>query len=127
MKQEFDRITGFVLISLGLLCLPGANVMAATSATSLSILATNLTSSIQSIATLVTAGSYISGICFALGAIMKFKQHKDNPTQILIGTPISLLLIGAALIFFPSVLKIAASGVFGTTTTSGASGTSTPI
>jgi len=127
MKQEFDRITGFVLISLGLLCLPGANLMAAASATSLTGLATNITSSIQSIAALVTAGSYIAGICFALGAIMKFKQHKDNPTQIPIGTPISLLLIGAALIFFPSVLKIAASGVFGTTATSGASGTSTPI
>jgi hypothetical protein len=32
---------------------------------------------------LITAGSYVGGLGFATGAIMKFKQHKDNPTAVL--------------------------------------------
>ncbi|MCX7116088.1 MAG: type IV secretion protein IcmD [Gammaproteobacteria bacterium] len=86
-------------------------------------MASTITSSFGAIAQLITAASYVAGIGFALGAIMKFKQHKDNPTQIPIGGPISLLFIGAALLFFPSVLQLAGSSIFGTTTTAGASGT----
>jgi len=47
------------------------------------------------------------------GAIAKFKQHKDNPTQIPIGTPIALLFIGAALLFLPTILQIAGGTIFG--------------
>jgi hypothetical protein len=32
------------------------------------------------LAKLITAGSYVGGIGFSTAAIMKFKQHKDNPT-----------------------------------------------
>jgi intracellular multiplication protein IcmD len=36
-------------------------------------------------------------------AILHFKQHKDGPTQIPIGTPISLEFIAAALLFLPTI------------------------
>jgi hypothetical protein len=36
-------------------------------------------------------------------AIIHFKQHKDVPTQIPIGTPISLEFIAAALLFLPTI------------------------
>jgi intracellular multiplication protein IcmD len=39
---------------------------------------------------------------------MKFKQHKDNPTQTPIGTPIALVFIAAALLFLPSILGVTA-------------------
>ncbi|WP_242604576.1 type IV secretion protein IcmD [Legionella fairfieldensis] len=80
---------------------------------SLGEMASNITSSFTSLTKLVTAGSYLAGLGFSIGAIMKFKQHKDNPTQIPIGTPIALLFIAAALLFLPSILGIAGETMFG--------------
>ena len=65
----------------------------------------NVTSNLRNIAYLITAGSYVAGFGFAVAAIVKFKAHKDNPTQIPISMPIVLLFVGAALIFIPSVFK----------------------
>ena len=64
--------------------------------------ATNL-KTLPNIASLISAGAYVAGMGFAVGALLKFKQHKDNPTQIPIGTPIALLFIAAALIFIPAL------------------------
>ena len=76
-------------------------------------MASNITQSFTSLAKLITAGSYLAGLGFSVGAIMKFKQHKDNPTQIPIGTPIALVFIAAALLFLPSILGVAGSTMFG--------------
>lgn len=75
--------------------------------------ATQVTSNVASIARLITAASYVAGMAFAVGAIVKFKAHKDNPTQITIGQPIALLFVGAALIFLPTVFKVSGSTLFG--------------
>ncbi len=40
----------------------------------------------------------IAGIGFIIGSIIKFKQHKDNPTQVSIWVPIALLLTGLTLL-----------------------------
>lgn len=81
-----------------------------------------ITQSFANIAKLMTALSYVGGIGFALGAVMKFRQHKDNPTQIPVGTPIAMLFISSALLFFPSVLSITGQSIFGTTKTAGPQG-----
>ena len=73
---------------------------------------TNL-GNLGNLAQLITAGSYVAGLGFAVGAIVKFKQHKDNPTQSPISTPIALLFISAALMFIPSVFKSAGGTLFG--------------
>lgn len=86
-------------------------------------MATLITQSFESIAKLITALSYVGGIGFSLGAIMKFKQHRDNPTQIPVGTPIALLFISASLLFFPTVLGMTGMSLFGTTETAGPYGT----
>ncbi len=70
-------------------------------------LAAQITSSFSNLTKLITAGSYLAGLGFSVGAIMKFKQHKDNPTQIPVGTPIALVFIAAALLFLPSILGTA--------------------
>lgn len=75
--------------------------------------ASTATQNLRDIARLITAASYVAGMAFAVGAIVKFKAHKDNPTQIPIGTPIALLFVGAALIFIPSVYKVSGSTLFG--------------
>src|SRR3990167_10094628 len=73
--------------------------------------------SMANIARLVTAGAYVAGMAFAIGGIVKFKAHKDNPTQVPIGTPIALIFVGAALIFIPSVFQTAGGTLFGTSGT----------
>ena len=88
-------------------------------AQSLGQIASQVTTSFGQVAQLITAGSYVAGLGFALASILKFKQHKDNPTQIPIGTPIALLFIAAALIFLPTVFGIAGQTVFGSGATYG--------
>lgn len=79
----------------------------------LGAMASNLTKSFTQVAKLITAGSYLAGLGFSIGAIMKFKQHKDNPTQIPIGTPIALVFIAAALLFLPTILGVTGFTMFG--------------
>jgi intracellular multiplication protein IcmD len=94
----------------------------ADSVTDLGSVASTLTGSFGKLAKLITAGAYMAGIGFAMASMLKFKAHKDNPTQIPIGTPIALLFIGAALIFLPNIFGIAGYTIFGGT--SGAGGVS---
>lgn len=82
-------------------------------------LADNVRGNFGALAELITAGSYIAGFGFILASIFKFKSHKDNPTQIPIGTPIALLFIGAAMVFLPSLISSAGSSVFGASGVSG--------
>lgn len=86
---------------------------AAISGPSIGAIASYITSSFSNLAELVTGGSYIAGMGFALSSILKFKQHKDNPTQIPIGTPIAMLFIAAALIFLPTIFGTANQTIFG--------------
>src|SRR5437868_3422271 len=82
-----------------------------------------ITSNFGNVAQLITAGAYIAGMGFGVGAIVKFKAHKDNPTQIPIGMPIALLFVAAALLFIPSVFKASGGTLFGASgTVAGVSG-----
>lgn len=98
------------LVALALFLFSG---VAAASDLTLGGMASSITSSFTSLTELITAASYLAGLGFSIGAIMKFKQHKDNPTQIPIGTPIALVFISAALLFLPSILDVAGATMFG--------------
>ena len=76
-------------------------------------MASKITDSFSNLTKLITGGSYLAGLGFSIGAIMKFKQHKDNPTQIPIGTPIALVFIAAALLFLPTILGVTGNTMFG--------------
>ncbi|HEX3583556.1 MAG TPA: type IV secretion protein IcmD [Thermoanaerobaculia bacterium] len=97
------------------LVLPVASSTATASSSSMSAgdLAEQINGSFTNLTKLITAGSYIAGLGFSIGAIMKFKQHKDNPTQVPIGTPIALVFIAAALLFLPTILGVAGTTMFG--------------
>ncbi|KTD35160.1 hypothetical protein [Legionella israelensis] len=82
-------------------------------ATDLGDMASFIRGSFVALARLLTAVSYIAGLAFIIAAIAKFKQHKDNPTQIPIGTPLALSVIALALVFFPTILGIVGETVFG--------------
>ncbi len=98
----------FVLGTMALAAGTGASVSGG-----IGTVAQNVTSNLSALARLITAASYVAGMAFVVGAIVKFKSHKDNPTQIPIGTPIALLFVGAALIFVPTVFKVSGSTLFG--------------
>lgn len=78
-------------------------------------MASLITQSFANVTKLITGLSYVAGIAFSLSAIMKFKQHKENSTQIPIGTPIAMLFIASALLFLPTVLDVSGQTLFGGT------------
>lgn len=114
-------LSGLSQLSLGLGAYLYTNLVLADDPT-LGNVASTITGSFGQLAKLITAGAYMAGIGFCMASMLKFKAHKDNPTQIPIGTPIALLFIGAALIFLPNIFKIAGYTIFGGT--SGAGGIS---
>lgn len=112
MKNKISSkqaLTRFFAVSLMLF----AGASFADSSLTLGGMASSITSSFADLANLITAASYLAGLGFAIGAIMKFKAHKDNPTQITVGTPIALVFIAAALLFLPSILDVAGATMFG--------------
>lgn len=125
MKTKLQFKNVFAVLISAVICLLFTGVAQADTQT-LGAVAEAMTSAMQNLAKLITAGSYVAGFGFAVGAILKFKAHKDNPTQIPVGTPIALLFIAAALIFLPTLFGVLGQTMFGTTTgVGGVTGVST--
>ena len=76
-------------------------------------MSTGLQDQISSFAGLMITLSYVAGIGFTMASIFKFKQHKDNPSQVPIGTPFAMFAIGIILIFLPAVFAPAGYSIFG--------------
>ncbi len=81
--------------------------------TGLAAISNNITSSFEAIGKLITGVSYISGMAMVVVGIFKFKQHKDNPQQIPMGIPITILSVGILLIFLPSIIAPTGETIFG--------------
>jgi intracellular multiplication protein IcmD len=73
----------------------------------------HITGSFSAFTKCIIACSYIIGLACAIGAILKHKAHKDNPTQIPIGTPILYSFIAISLLFIPTVLFGVGLSLFG--------------
>jgi intracellular multiplication protein IcmD len=61
--------------------------------------------------------SSVAGIGLTAAALVKFKEHKDNPTQVPIGTPIALSFIAVALLLLPTILGPDGVPMFGCSST----------
>ena len=85
----------------------------ATSETSLGELAESVTSSFTNLTIIITGGAYIAGLGFTIGAVLKFKQHRENPTQVPLLDPLTLFGIAAALMFLPSIARREATKLTG--------------
>lgn len=103
----------FVVFAISSAFFAGSALADGSSSTDLGSVADNVTSTFDSMAKLITAASYIAGLGFAVGSILKFKAHKDNPQQITVGVPIALMFVAAALIFLPSMFQVAGNTLFG--------------
>ena len=80
-------------------------------------LSNNISTEILGFSNLMITVGYLAGIGFTIASIFKFKQHKDNPTQVPIGTPFAMFSVGIILVFLPALFKPAAITVFGTSPT----------
>lgn len=105
-RHAFALIAGALLLLLSI-----SNAQAAPQ--NLGDVANNLTLSFSYVSKFITSLGFILGLGFYVASIMKFKQHKDNPTQIPIGTPIALMFIATALAFMPSLLDVIGGTLFG--------------
>lgn len=100
----------FLLPVLSTLAVP---LVYASSSQTLGTLATNVSESFNQIGNLMIGLAYVAGIGFGISSVFKFKQHKDNPTQIPISTPFALLGVSVLLVFLPSLYAPAGATVFG--------------
>lgn len=94
----------------------------ATAAKSLGDVAESVRSTMQNVAALITAVAYVGGIGFAMMGLLKLKAHKDNPTQVPLSQPITLLCIAAGLVFLPALIKTAGQTIWGQQDAVGTSG-----
>lgn len=109
-------------IGVAILLLLPANVFAAS--TGIEGIVEKVTTSLTSVVQLVSMVAYVAGFMFILAAVMKFKQHKDNPTQVPVGTPVSMLVMGAVLMFAGNFIRPLGESIFGADAEAGASNTS---
>ena len=98
------------------------SVKVAAPVTDLGVMATHLGLAFPIFGKLVIATCYVAGIGFGLATAYKFKQYKDNPTQIPIGTPLALFVVSVLLVFMPGLIKPAAVTLFGSDVTSNTKG-----
>lgn len=115
MKKVLLFVCGIALFCMGTL-------VYASGQSGIGAVAEQAKQSLSSIAELITAGSYVAGMGFAVAAVTGFKAHKDNPTQSPISKPIALLFVAAALLFIPSVFKSAGGTLFDSGVQAGISG-----
>ena len=74
---------------------------------------TNIMDNFQSVGQLIVAIAYVAGIALVIVGIFKLKQHRDNPQQVPMSTPITIIAVGVLLIFFPSIINPAGQSIFG--------------
>lgn len=76
-------------------------------------IATTLTAQLNALATLIGTVGFVAGMLFTIAALFKLKQHKDNPTQVPVGTPLMMIAIGASLMFLGNFIKPLGETLFG--------------
>ena len=83
-----------------------------------------LNDQLTNVANLIGSIGYVAGMGFGVASVFKFKQHRDSPTQVPIGTPFAMLAVAVALVYLPSLITEAGSSAFSDGKISGATGQS---
>ena len=72
------------------------------------------------VAQIFTGTAYVAGLMLFVGAIFKFRQHREAPQQVPIGQPLSLFGLSVLAVFLPGFLDL--TGAFFNDKSAGASG-----
>lgn len=107
-----NRFWQLGLASVGLVTMCGLipEISLAGSA-NLGSMATGLKGQIDNFKGLLISLSTVAGLGFGIGGLVKFKAHKDQPTQVPLSAPIVLLAVAAGLLAMPSLLSMGASSL----------------
>lgn len=76
-------------------------------------ISSNINKNLKEVAKLISQVAFIAGMLFFLAGLFKFKQHKDNPTQVPVGTPLTMIVISAALMFMSNFITPLGQTLFG--------------
>ena len=77
---------------------------------------TQFAEDMSSIKTLIVYFGGVIGLAMLFAGLLKLKQHKDNPTQVPIGTPLVLMAIASLMIFLSSLTQVAEDTFFDAST-----------
>jgi intracellular multiplication protein IcmD len=112
-QKNMLKCSIFLVLITGLLLTEAAFAASTAPSYSLGQISDNLIISIGGLAQLITSGCYVIGFGFGVAAILKFKGHRDNPSQVTIGQPITLCILALAFIFMPMLFIISGDTIFG--------------
>ncbi|MEC8977585.1 MAG: hypothetical protein VYC40_01575 [Pseudomonadota bacterium] len=108
---------GSAILANGALANPAyttsTNVCGEAGSLSLGCIALRLASGGEVMIQLLLAIAFVSGWGFVVAAIFKFKQVRENPTQVPVSTPFAFLLTAILLIFIPGLMQTSSQTVFG--------------
>ena len=97
-----------------LIALCFSTIFAQTTTLTVGDIANNISCSLFNLTgTLIIGGAYLTGIVIFISAVFKFKQYKDNSTQIPIGTAFALFGMSVVLIFLPGLYSMSGQTLFG--------------
>ena len=71
----------------------------------LSATVTSLTAFFKDLGPLIGSIAMVAGLIFFVASVFTFKQHRDNPTQVPIGKPITQMCISVVLMFMGQIIQ----------------------
>ena len=71
----------------------------------LSATVTSLTAFFKELGPLIGSIAMVAGLIFFVASVFTFKQHRDNPTQVPIGKPITQMCISVVLMFMGQIIQ----------------------
>jgi len=98
----------------------GASMVLADSDMTLSASLASVASLYTQIAAIFTGAAYVAGLMLFVGAIFKFRQHREAPQQVPIGQPLTLFGLSVLAVFLPGFLDL--TGAFFNNESAGADG-----
>lgn len=102
---------GLLLLALSLFCPHLVLAQGSGSGGGLTGFEQNIKKAGTSVLDILQVCATVAGVGFILTSLFKFDQHKKNPTQIPMGQPLTLLIIGACLLVLPFIVKTLTSSV----------------
>ena len=76
-------------------------------------MANRITQLFPSLMNLIIGSAYISGLGFAVAAMVKLKAVKDNPQQNPVTMPLAFLAVSVLLVYMPSIISPTQETLFG--------------
>ena len=103
-KKIFASLIGFALMMVAGVAL----------AENIGNVASKVQDSLDNVASMLGAASYVIGTGMFMVAIFQLKQHKENPTQTPLSKPMLFFVVAASLLYLPTLMGVTSGTLFGT-------------